>query len=487
MSKNINYYDKLGLSPSASQEEIRHAYRKTLLKVHPDVNSKEGATEFFLDIQKAYTVLSNPTAKTAYDTQETTLAGHPLVDIQTLYSCGALRRLEEPQLIYALIDITTTSKADPYQKGLPLNLVLLLDLSNSMKGPRLNTLKAATIDIIQELDSQDSLSVIAFNDRAKVILSSRDHLQKRLVESKINALTAKGGTEIHHGLEAAFKRITHDFAAGQAHHILMITDGHTYGDEDACLELAKKAASRDIGISGFGIGSEWNDKFLDEMTALTGGSSIYIQEPQQIKEFLEEKMRHLSKIYAKNVLLDIKPAPKVTLESAFRLFPEAGLLPNSPPYSLGALRHLTTQRILLEFLVEPIPSGIDTAVLANGEFTLKLRAKEIQLPVILKRSMVPSETVLEPPPPEIMQAMSHLTLYRMQEKAHLDMAQGNHQVAIQRMKDLATHLLANEELSLGKDALKEASHIEAHLKFSTDGPKILKYGTRRLLLPSKQP
>ncbi len=486
MPKDTNFYTKLGLSQSASQEEIRRAYRKVLLKVHPDINSKEGATELFLDIQEAYTVLSNPLTKSAYDAKKVAAYEQSPVDIQPLYSCGALRRLEEPQLVYTLIDITTTAEAHIHQKGLPLNLVLILDISNSMKGSRLNTLKAAAMDIVQELDSEDLISIVTFNDRAKVIISSRQHFGNRAIESKIQRLTAKGGTEIYQGLEAGFKEIKQSFGVNTAHHIILITDGHTYDDEEASLELAQKAAKLDISISGFGIGGEWNDKFLDEIAALTGGGSVYIQKPQQIKQFLHQKIRHLTKIYAKNVLLDIKTAPKVTLESAFRLLPEVGLLPDSPPFTLGALRHLRTQRILLEFLVEPIPLKIDEAVLANGEFTFKLGTREHRAPMTLRRSVVPSDTNVEAPPPEILQALSRLTLYRMQEKAQLDIAQGNHKAAAKRMKDLATHLLAKEEFSLGKTAIREASYIEAHHEFSPDGQKKLKYGTRKLLLPSNQ-
>jgi len=480
MLNNINYYNKLGLSPNASQAEIRSAYRKIMLKVHPDVNSKEGATELFLDIQKAYTILSDPTAKTAYDAKKHTENKPSLVNIQPLYSCDALRRIEEPQLIYILID-TKTIKTHSQKTRLPLNLVLLLDLSNSMKGKRLNTLKEATIDIIKELDPEDFLTIITFNDRAQVILSPRHQEGKKHTESKIRRLIASGGTEIYRGLEAGFKQINQDYDTGWTNHIILITDGHTYGDEEVCIELAQKAARRDVGISCFGIGSEWNDNFLDEIAFLTGGSSLYIQKPKQIKQFLGKKIYQLSKVFAKNILLDIQTAPKVTLNSAFRLLPEVCSFPNTPPFSLGTLRYNTTQRILLEFLVEPVPSVINEAILANVEFTFKLLMGEHQTSITLQRSVVSQDICIEPPPSEILQAMSQLTLYRMQEKAQLKLAQGNHQGASQILNNLSSHLLAKEEDSLGKIALKESSNIEAHHEISPIGQKMLKYGTRKLL------
>ena len=55
------------------------------------------------------------------------------------------------------------------------------------------------------------------------------------------------------------------------------------------LALASKLAEHGIGISGMGIGQEWNDIFLDVLSTRTGGSSAYIAQPQDIKSLLLEK------------------------------------------------------------------------------------------------------------------------------------------------------------------------------------------------------
>src|SRR5919109_3565068 len=61
-------YDKLGVSRTASDDEIKKAYRKLAMKYHPDRNngSKE-AEEKFKDITEAYGVLRNPEKRAAYD------------------------------------------------------------------------------------------------------------------------------------------------------------------------------------------------------------------------------------------------------------------------------------------------------------------------------------------------------------------------------------------------------------------------------------
>ena len=61
MAAKRDYYEVLGVSRTASQEEIKKAYRKLARKYHPDVNpGKKGAEERFIEITEAYQVLSDP-------------------------------------------------------------------------------------------------------------------------------------------------------------------------------------------------------------------------------------------------------------------------------------------------------------------------------------------------------------------------------------------------------------------------------------------
>lgn len=67
MAAKRDYYEVLGLSKGASDEEIKRAFKRLAFKYHPDRNKDPDAGEKFSEINEAYQVLSDPNKRAAYD------------------------------------------------------------------------------------------------------------------------------------------------------------------------------------------------------------------------------------------------------------------------------------------------------------------------------------------------------------------------------------------------------------------------------------
>jgi len=485
----VDHYAVLGVPRDASPEAIRRAYHRAARRLHPDMNPNGSSAEAFLRLQAAYDLLSDPQLRREYDAA-LAREGKDELCLNLCYSQACLRPLDEPQILYVLLQVSVPPGIESPPLP-PLNTCLVLDRSTSMQGRRLDTLKGSAIEIVRQVRKGDSLSIVAFSDRAETLVSSRANTDPAGMERQIRMLRAGGATEILRGLEAGYAEVSRNLSKGSVNHIILITDGHTYGDEQACLELAERAAAKGIGISSLGIGHEWNDVFLEKLASLTGGSTAYLPEIDDVGNFLRQKLNSLGRLYSERVTLEAALAPGVELRYAFRLSPEGSSLEPQIPLQAGGVSWGEPLSILLEFLLPPIPqqalsgswSGDRTFTLLEGGLNylpIGQEGPERTLPLRLERPVNPTAT-LEAPPPVLMQALSRLTLYRMQEQARLELNAGEIEKATRRLQRLATHLFSRGEKELARTVLEEAAHVEKSRSLSSEGQKRLKYGTRALL------
>jgi Ca-activated chloride channel homolog len=488
MSTSQNLYDLLGLLSNASQEDVRRAYFEAARRLHPDVNIEPGATEIFLKVKEAYEVLSDPEKRSTYDASQ---SNHPEkepglpIKYTLQYSRSTLPKLGEPQLIYCLLELIAPPKPETAARP-PLNLCLILDRSTSMQGERMDMVKSASIELVRQLNPEDTLSIIVFGDRAEVLLPASRHFIRSDVETRIRLVRTGGGTEILRGLEAGFFEVRRNLSKSRINHIVLLTDGRTYGDERECLVVAEQAAAIGVGITAMGIGTEWNDIFLDNLTTQTGGRSLYISRLEDTHQFFQNLLRGLMRVHAENVTLSLEMGLEVELRYAFRLQPDVTPLPVESPLHLGNVPSASSLLVLLEFLIPPIRAGTQQVNIASGNLSLEIPSESSQFYSQEIRFDRTTGTAfpLDLPPISIFKAMSQITLYRLQEKARQEAEAGNISLASRHLQYLATHLLAQGKRELAQSVLVEAERIHYTKGLSEEGEKQIKYGTRALLLAS---
>ncbi len=476
--KQPDYYRILGVPNQASLEAIQIAYRQAKEAV------ADGSKSDRQLIETAYEVLSDADRRAVYD-ELLNEAQQSDLQISLDVSRDTLAISEQEQIVYALVKVMADRQQADQQNQRPLNLCFVIDRSTSMRGERLDRVKEAVTLLVEKLTPEDVVSLVSFSDRAEIVAAATDNSNIRLLRSRIDTISASGSTEIHQGMMAGNQELSTVSLGHYNNHLILLTDGHTYGDEEKCLKLAQTMAAKGIGISAFGIGTEWNDNFLDALVSASGGRSDFIETPEQVLQQLQERIQGLGTVHAKNVRLINQASSAATVSYGFKVAPFTQPLElGGSQIKLGDLEGRAPLSFLLEIRIAPqprearirLPINLIADLPGAAGTNLEKKYQTAAQFLVLSEPAQPKT-----PSPLLTKAVRIMTLYRMNEKAWADVQAGNLNQATRRMRYLTTRLLESGETNLAHQAQMEADHLQRMGTISIEGRKAIKYGTRALI------
>ncbi|NPA26947.1 MAG: DnaJ domain-containing protein [Chloroflexi bacterium] len=494
-----NYYEILGLAPGATPQEIRQAYLEAVRRWHPDRNKDPEAHEVFLLVREAYEVLSNPVLRRDYDqrmgfegpithtepmtgTIPTTQVPHLRIRV----SYETIPALDEPQVWYALLNITSPW-SEPEQPH-PVTLWFVLDQSNSMrKDGKMALQKAAVRTALDTLRPQDRVGLIGFHDRPRLLLPLTPVKERGTIESALEDLRPAGGTEIALALALAWRHAQQRLSQREVTAIWLFTDGRTYGDEEQALQLAKQWAKAGVICDAFGLGGDWNESFLEDLTAQTGGASYFLDSETTARQIIPEKIERFHFATVRRAQFDFSLAPQVELTGLYRMSPEVAHLPTASPVELGLVRGGERWLLLLELRLPPLQGRVSgqTYRVLYGQVRLtpwgRGSVHEERVPLHVRLG----ERAPHKPPRAVRHAVERLTWYRMQRASREALHHGEPHKARALLRHLAQRLTQRGRLRAAARVKQVERRLRAGALPSPEDEKALEYGTRLLMLPDR--
>jgi uncharacterized protein YegL len=410
----------------------------------------------------------------------------PGIRLQRTLSRPALPASAEPQLVYVLLDALPEGAATQVAK-LPLNLCLVIDRSSSMRGERLEQVKDAVGRIIDQLGPDDFFSLLTFNDRAEVVMPAQRLVDRPGLKQAVNRIEAAGGTEMASGLALALQEIQRPLLARGISRIMLLTDGRTYGDEGRCVEIARRAQDRGIGLTALGIGSEWNEDLLETITARENSRARYITSAAAIAGAFAEEVQRMHSIFAQRVRLSAALRPGGQLRSLDRVRPFIANLPVIEEtdlhwaVALGDWPSSDPQSFLLEVVVPPLGPGEHPLLKLGLRYDLPGGQRDQFAEEIVHISVRPPDEAGREVDSTVKYWLERLVAWRLQSRAWQDVEAGRIDEATRRLQMAGTRLFEAGEVDLARTVQEEATRLLRSGVASEEGRKRIRFGTRGLM------
>lgn len=411
----------------------------------------------------------------------------PGIQLRSTLSRSLLPESSEAQLIYVLLEMSAQGVPTTLPK-LPLNLCLVIDRSSSMRGERLQYVKDGAARIVEMLGDDDYFTLVTFNDRAEVVVPAQRARNKHDLKRMVGMVEAAGGTEMATGMALALQEIQKPMFTRGVSRILLLTDGRTYGDESRCVEIARRAQSRGIGVTALGVGGEWNEDLLETVAARENSRTQYITSALDITKVFTDEVKRMSSIFAQEVALRVEMRPGAMLRSLDRVRPFIAPVQAAEEREslwtagLGDWPGSDPQALLLEVVVPPLAIGDHPLLRLTMRYSLPgMNLHNQQGELVLRVGVRPADQVTYEVDATVKHWLERLVAYRLQAGAWQQVEQGQIEEATRRLQMAGTRLFEAGEVELARTVQEEATRLLRSGQTSAEGRKRIKYGTRGLM------
>lgn len=172
--------------------------------------------------------------------------------------------------------------------------------------------------MLDELKGGDSVHIVLFDDQVCTPIENfvvgRD--PRRLLEKVIDRMAPRGSTDVNAGLQTGYAIADRSFVPDASNRVLLVTDALAntgVTDESTIALVGKHYDSRRIRLSGIGVGTEFNDSLLDELTEKGRGAYVFLGSEAEVDAVFGSRFVSLVETVANDVHFQLHLPPSLRM------------------------------------------------------------------------------------------------------------------------------------------------------------------------------
>jgi Ca-activated chloride channel family protein len=203
----------------------------------------------------------------------------------------------------------------------PADVALVIDVSGSMAGAKIENARAAARELVEKLADGDIVSVSVFSDEARVLAEPTvlDRNSRAALFRTIGSVQPLGGTNMFDGLRLAEARALASPASHPVRRVVMISDGMANigpSSPDVLGSVAARGADGGVQVSAIGVGLDYDEHTLNALAIRSSGRLYHLDEPRDMTAILDREIGLLQATAATGSYVEVVPAPGVDVMGA---------------------------------------------------------------------------------------------------------------------------------------------------------------------------
>jgi len=271
----------------------------------------------------------------------------------TMAVSGAHALAGDGQPLYA--DITLTPDASAGEHA-PLALVIVLDTSGSMEGEKLREAKSAAKELIRNMRDDDEVAFVHYASEAEVVQPlARVGAVRELLASRIEGLSASGGTAIPLGLAAGVNALQSGLLRsergtdGRVKRVVLVSDGLD-SSRPRSEFLAQDSAEKGITVSSMGIGVDFDEAYMGGVARSGHGNFGFVNDGPTLTAFLQRELVETATTVAQSTTVHLHMPEGVRFVKATGA--SADVHGRDVDLKVGALYADTAKRVLVQMTTD---------------------------------------------------------------------------------------------------------------------------------------
>ena len=209
----------------------------------------------------------------------------------------------------------------PAGARMPTDLVVVLDRSGSMQGAKMSHARAAIRALVEQLAPEDRFALVTYAQGAErtIALESPSAAKRTRWLAAVNAIPARGGTNLSGGLDVGLQVVESARAAGRAPRVILISDGLANQGDTSRAGLrarATRAASGEYVLSTVGVGADFDGELMALLADAGTGNFHFLENAVDLAEVFAAEFETARETVASALRVLMSPADGVEVVEA---------------------------------------------------------------------------------------------------------------------------------------------------------------------------